>query len=143
MFGDLGKKFGESEAILEGSPAPTPPKISLAVLTAIAVTTSITLWIVLWVIAIVYFRPNQAIFAQLGADLPAVSEWAAQWQAWMWLKLGAIWSGLFYYGAQQKWFSHRKARLLLISTILLTWVYGAVVFLAIVIPSFAVMEEIG
>ena len=132
-----------SKTLAPQSPAPITQTISLPVLTAIAVTTSITLWIVLWILAVVFLLPSQVLLGQLGGALPAFSDWAVQWQAWMWLKLGAIWSGLFYYGARQHWFSQRQARLLLISTTLLTWVYGAAVFLAILIPSFITMEEIG
>ncbi|MGD1939130.1 MAG: hypothetical protein ACFCA4_16480 [Cyanophyceae cyanobacterium] len=124
------------------SPPPQLPQ-SISVLAAIAATSSITLWIVLWAIAAIYLADSQRIFAQIDFELPAISEWAVQLHAWMWISLGAVWSGLFCYGARQRWFSQWQAKLLLMGTILLTWIWSAAVFLAIVAPSFIVMEEIG
>ncbi len=120
---------------------PTSPRLpqSIPVLTAIAATSSITLW----AMATIYLAHSQEIFAQIGAELPAITEWAVQFHAWMCVSLGAVWSGLFYYGSRRRWFSQWQARSLLIGTILLTWVWGAAVILAIVIPDFIVMEEIG
>ncbi len=131
-----------SEPMSMQSPPPQLPQ-SISVLAAIAATSSITLWIVLWAIAAIYLADSQRIFAQIDFELPAISEWAVQLHAWMWISLGAVWSGLFCYGARQRWFSQWQAKLLLMGTILLTWIWSAAVFLAIVAPSFIVMEEIG
>ncbi|MEM9770777.1 MAG: hypothetical protein AAF889_04115 [Cyanobacteria bacterium P01_D01_bin.73] len=125
---------------------PTSPRLpqSISVLTAIAVTTSITLWIVLWALAAVALAPIQETFIALGARLPSITEWVLQFHAWMLLRLGAIWSGLFYYGARRHWISQRQTKLLLIGTIILTWGLGIAVFLAAIIPNFFMLfEEIG
>ena len=131
-----------SEPMSMQSPPPQLPQ-SISVLAAIAATSSITLRKVLWAIESNYQAERQRKEDHINVELPAISEWAVQLHAWMWISLGAVWSGLFCYGARQRWFSQWQAKLLLMGTILLTWIWSAAVFLAIVAPSFIVMEEIG
>lgn len=130
----------------EPLPSPTtPPQIprSIPVLTAITATASVTFSIAFWVAALFIVPPIRDIFNQLGAQLPVATQWIFDRGGWGLMWLGAIWSGLFCYGAYKRWLSRRLARILLVGTLVLTLAYGVIVFLAICSPFYAVMEQIG
>ena len=117
-----------------------PP--SIPILTAITTTASAAFSIAFWVAALFLVSPMRTIYNQLGAELPVATQWMFVRGGWGLMWLGVIWSGIFCYGAYRRWLSQRLARILLVGTLVLMLVYGAIAFLAICLPFYAVMEQI-
>lgn len=114
-----------------------PP--SIPILTAITATASAAFSIAFWVAALFLVPPMRTIYNQLGAELPLATQWMFVRGGWDLMWLGAIWSGIFCYGADRRWLSQRLARILLVGTLVVMLVYGAIVFLALYQPFVAVM----
>ena len=112
---------------------------SILILTTIAATASVAFSIAFWVAALFLVPPMRTIYNQLGAELPVATQWMFVRGGWGLMWLGAIWSGIFCYGGYRRWLSQRLARILLVGTLVLMLVYGAIVFLALYQPFVAVM----
>ncbi|HIK31580.1 MAG TPA: hypothetical protein IGS17_08705 [Oscillatoriales cyanobacterium M59_W2019_021] len=124
-------------------PVPLPRfPTRITILATFATTVSVTFLIAFWVADGWVFSSANWMFDNLGVDLPMLSQLMFVRGGYRFVGLGAIWSGIFCFGAYRHWLSPRLTVGLLMGTAVLTLAYAAIAFLVLCLPWVATMDPI-
>lgn len=143
----MGNPKGIVYATLDMNEPLTSPPLSrprlpaiVTILTTLATTISVTFFITFWVADGWVFPLVKPTFDALGAEFPMLTQVMFDRGGYRFVGLGAVWSGIFCFGAYRHWLSLRLVVVLLVGTAVLTLAYAALAFLALCLPLLAVMD---